>query len=148
MVEEEKEAGVSAFTCARCVVCMVPFPTFKPALTADEKAARTVRRKEREERKAAIADGTYVQPKSRQDLGFGRGWHKKVRFKTGANGKTEYYSKGEKITRKEYDRLGRGLRKADKEKKQSSFGRGWHFKAVFIAANGDRYEKGKLVKKA
>jgi len=130
------------------VVVMVPFPVLKPLPTPEEKEARNARRKEREERKAAIADGTYVAPKTRKDLGFGRGWHKKMTFKTGANGSTEYYTRGVKITKKEYDTINREQKKAVKEKKKNSFGRGWHFKAVFIAPNGDRYEKGKLVKKA
>ena len=147
IAERECESSVTSFICARCVVVMVPFPVLKPLTTPEEKVARTARRNEREERKAAIADGTYVAPKTRKDLGFGRGWHKKMTFKTGVNGSTEYYTRGEKITKKEYDTINREQKKAVKEKKKNSFGRGWHFKAVFIAPNGDRYEKGHLVTK-
>ena len=148
VAEKQCEAGITAFTCARCVVVMVPFPVLKPLPTPEEKAARTARRQEREDRKAAIADGSYVPPKSRKDLGFGRGWHKKVLFSTGTNGTTEYFTRGEKITKKEYDRINREQKKMVKEKKKNSFGRGWHFRAVFIAPNGDEYSRGKLVKKA
>lgn len=142
------DAGTLSLICARCVVRMVPFPILKPRETTEEKSARLARKVDRETRKAAIADGTYVEPKSRKDMGFGRGWHKKMLFKTGTNGTTEYFTRGEKITKKEYTRLNREQKNTAKEKTKTSFGRGWHFKAVFIAPNGDRYEKGKLVEKA
>ncbi len=146
IAERECESSVTSFICARCVVVMVPFPVLKPQMTEEEKSARRARAEERRLRKEAIARGEKVAP-SRKDLGFGRGWHKKVLFKTGTNGKTEYYTKGEQITKKEYDTINREQKKAVKEKKKNSFGRGWHFKAVFIAPNGDRYEKGHLVTK-
>ena len=146
MSEQLGDPGVTAFTCARCVVRMVPFPVLPKRLTVEEKANRTARRDERRKRKEAEARGE--SPPTRQDLGFGRGWHKKVLFQTGTNGATEYYTRGEQITKKEYDRLNRQTKKAAKAKKKNSFGRGWHFKAEFIAPNGDRYEKGKLVEKA
>ena len=141
------DAGTRSLICTRCVVVMVPFPVLKPLMTPEEKSARAARSAERKVRKEAIARGEKMAP-SRKDLGFGRGWHKKVLFQTGANGATEYYTRGEKITKKEYNRINREQKKSVKEKKKNSFGRGWHFKAVFIAPNGDRYEKGKLVKKA
>ena len=146
IVERECESGVISFICARCAVVMVPFPVLKPQMTEEEKSARRARANERRLRKEATARGEKVAP-SRKDLGFGRGWHKKILFKTGINGSTEYYTKGEKITKKEYDTINREQKKAVKEKKKNSFGRGWHFKAVFIAPNGDRYEKGKLAQK-
>ena len=60
-----------------------------------------------------------------------------------------YFSKGESITAAEYRKIKKGLDKESANKKATSgFGRGWHFKDVFIAPNGDKYEKGRLVTKA
>lgn len=146
-VEEQYcETNVKSYICGRCVQHMIPGPALTKTLSPEEKEQRKLRREEREARQAAIDRGETPLPK--KDIGFGRGWHKKLIFKIKEGKKTLYFSKGEPITAIEYRKIKKGLDKEDANKKTTSgFGRGWHFKDVFIAQNGDRYKKGKLITK-
>ena len=147
VAEQYCETNVNWFICGTCVQHMIPGPALTKTLSPEEKEQRKLRREEREARQAAIDRGETPPPK--KDIGFGRGWHKKLIYKLKKDGKTLYFSKGEPITAAEYRKIKKGLDKESADKKATSgFGRGWHFKDVFIAPNGDKYEKGKLVSKA
>lgn len=144
----EVDGDVVAFTCALCICKQIPWPVAKQPATAEEKQARAERKQARLERKEAIARGE--APPAKIDLGFGRGWHRRLLFSAEIDGEMRYYSKGKPVTKAQYTKIERAQVKQAKAKLagQSGFGRGWHFKLKFIAPNGDIYNMGKLAKKA
>ena len=144
----EVDGDVVAFTCALCMCKQIPWPTAKQPPTAEEKQARAERKQARLERKEAIARGE--APPVKEDLGFGRGWHRRLLFTSEVDGEMRYYSKGKSVTKAQYTKIERAQAKQAKAKLagQSGFGRGWHFKKNFIAPNGDVYNMGKRGKKA
>lgn len=144
----EVDGDVTRFICSTCVARQVAPPEApKQALTPEEKEARAERKAARKERKDAIARGE--TPPGPVDLGFGRGWHRKILFKAEVAGKTKHYSRGKEITSSKYKAIAKAEAKRQKSKVKSTagFGRGWHFKDKFVAPNGDVYKKGKLFKK-
>lgn len=143
------DGDVTSFICSTCVAGQVAPPEMpKPALTPEEKEARAARKTARKERKDAIARGEV--PEGPVDLGFGRGWHRKILFKAEVAGKTKYYSRGKEVTASKYKNLSKAEanRQESKVKVTAGFGRGWHFKDRFVAPNGDVYNKGKLHRRA
>ncbi|KKK76358.1 hypothetical protein LCGC14_2864460 [marine sediment metagenome] len=145
----EVDGDVTAFTCWKCVSAAVPWPVAKQPETAEEKTARLERKAARLAKKEAIAAGTFVEPVKPGSLGFGRGWHRCVIFShLGEDGKQVYYSRGKKITKVQFTKLVREHAKKHAPKPTSEFGRGWHFRKVFVAPNGDIYNLGKLAEKA
>jgi len=142
------DGDIVSFTCARCVQKSVaPPPPPKRPVSAEEKALRQARKIERAKLKEAKKAGITLDTK---DLGFGRGWHRRVVFTTEVEDKPRYFSFGKEITKKEYDKLVKARAKADakKEAGTSGWGRGWHLKGEFVAPTGDLYESGSLIKKA
>ncbi len=143
------DGDVVVYTCGLCVCKDVPWQLPKPPKTDEEKAAARDRKVAREAKKKAIADGTFVAPEKSKKTGFGRGWHRCLIFSnTDEDGKTEYFSKGKKITKARFTKLVKQHAAKGDAKPTESFGRGWHFKKNFVAPNGDVYECGKLTKKA
>lgn len=144
----EVDGDVTRFICSTCVAGQVAPPEApKQALTPEEKVARAERKTARKERKDAIARGEI--PTGPVDLGFGRGWHRKILFTAEVAGKTKHYSRGKEITAAKYKNIAKAeaKRTQSKVKVTAGFGRGWHFKDKFVAPNGDVYKKGKLFKK-
>lgn len=134
------DGDVEQLTCAGCMSLMVAPPEArKPARSAAEKAERKAARAERKKvRDAAKAN--------REDLGLGRGWHKRILFKTEKDGKALYFSRGKKITAAAYKALEKKAAKTSKAKNaKPSFGRGWHFKKEFVGPDGELYKAGKKV---
>lgn len=138
------DGDVTDFLCAWCVQKAIPGPALpKPRKSLEEREEAKVGREERKKERLA-------KKGERKALGLGRGWHLKVAFTAELDGKPVYFSKGKKITKAAYTKLVKVQQKAAKAKIKptAGFGRGWHFMDVFYAPNGDRYEKGKLAKKA
>jgi len=145
----EVDGDVTAYTCWKCVCSAIPWPVAKQPESADEKTARLERKAARLAKKEAIAKGTYVEPTKPGSLGFGRGWHRCVIFsQLDEDGKQVYYSRGKKITKAQFTKLVREHAKKHAPKPTAEFGRGWHFRKLFVAPNGDVYTMGKLAKKA
>ena len=148
----EVDGDVIGWTCTRCVGKETPWPVAKQPPTVEEKKAKAERKAARRAKKEAIAAGTYVEPeKSAKSVtsGFGRGWHRCIVFShLGEDGKEAFYSRGKKITKAQFTKLVE--EHADKHvlKPTAEFGRGWHFRKVFVAPNGDVYNMGKLAMKA
>ncbi len=139
----EVEGDVSRFICARCVQRIAEPPDLPKRQTKEEKQAAVARKAEKAALKLAELKGETSPTK----LNFGRGWHRRILFKAEVEGKTRYYSKGKEITAAKYKKMDKEQKGQVKPVKTTvGFGRGWHFKDVFMAPNGDRYEKGKLVK--
>lgn len=139
------DGDVTRFVCSTCVAKTAGPPEApKQALTPEEKLARAARKTARKERKDAIARGE--TPQGPVDLGFGRGWHRKILFKAEVAGNTKHYSRGKEITAAKYKNIAKAeaKRQQSKVKVTAGFGRGWHFKDRFVAPNGDVYKKGKL----
>ncbi len=145
----EVDGDVTAFTCALCVSAAIPWPKPKQPETDDEKRTRLERKAARLAKKEAMVAGTYVEPTKPGSLGFGRGWHRCVIFsQLDEDGKQVYYSRGKKITKAQFTKLVREHAKKHAPKPTAEFGRGWHFRKLFVAPNGDVYTMGKLAKKA
>lgn len=134
------DGDVVGFTCGSCVALTVAAPEQpKPALTYAEKQERKAARAERKK----VRDAAKV---NRESLGLGRGWHKRILFKTEKDGKQLYFSRGKKITAAKYKALEKKVAKTAKAKDaKPSFGRGWHFKKTFVGPDGSVYESGKLL---
>lgn len=148
----EVDGDVIGWTCALCVGKEIPWPVAKQPLTTEEKKAKVERKAARLAKKEAIAAGTYVEPeKSAKSVtsGFGRGWHRCIVFShLGEDGKEAFYSRGKKITKAQFTKLVGEHADKHAPKPTAEFGRGWHFRNVFVAPNGDVYNMGTLATKA
>jgi hypothetical protein len=146
--EGEVDGNVIAFTCYKCVCNAIPWPVHKQPETPEEKSARLERKATRLAKKEAIADGTWVEPTKAVGSSFGRGWHRCVLFNAEVDGKEVYYSRGKKISKAKFTKLVREHATKHAPTPTAEFGRGWHFRKVFVAPNGDMYTLGKLAMKA
>jgi len=140
------DGDVTSMICGLCVQKKVAPPPAPPKkLTADEKAKREKQRAERKKYLLAVARGEIVPEKK---FSFGRGWHKRILFKTELDGKTKYFSQGKEITKAKYAKIEKEqVKKADVKAKKPARVRGWHFMEKFVDEKGNLFKKGKLVKK-
>ena len=142
------DGDVVSITCASCVQKVVAAPpTPKQPVSKEEKEMRAARKLERARQKEAKKQGLTLDAK---DLGFGRGWHRKILFETEVDGKARYFSEGKEITKRAYNKIAKDREKVESKKAAGTrgWGRGWHLKGEFVAPSGDLYESGSLVTKA
>lgn len=142
------DGDVVSMTCSRCTQKGVaPPPVPKKPLSKEERALKVARKLERAKLKEAKRQGLSLDTK---DLGFGKGWHRKILFTTEVDGKPRYFSEGKEVTKKVYDKIARTRSKIEAKKAAGTrgWGRGWHLKGEFVAPTGDLYESGSLVTKA
>jgi len=143
----EVDGDVTAFTCGRCAQIGVAAPILPKIITSEEKVARKERKEARMARKAAIARGEVVEKTTKNVLGFGRGWHRKMLFEVEVEGKTRYFTMGKELSKKEFDKLSKTLqsKKDQGMKPTAGWGRGWHLKDTFVSPTGDYFESGSLI---
>jgi hypothetical protein len=141
------DGDVTRLTCALCVQKKLA-PPKAPAkkLTGDEKAIRDKRREERKQYLLAVLRGEVAPEKK---FSFGRGWHRRLLFKTELDGKDRYFSEGKEVTKAQYAKIEKvQATKADAKANKPARVRGWHFMEKFVDEKGNLYKRGKLVKKA
>ena len=129
-------ADVVSVMCSTCFTALCP----PPALCKETNPAKQQLQKVQQDLRSK-GDWEVELP------AFPKGWHRRKHFKIKIGDKTYYFSKGQPLTRNEFNSSKRKAKAVQaKATPHSGFGRGWHLKKEFVAPDGTVFSYGKEVK--